>query len=58
MTTPIDTIISVFEERAAELRKKGQNEAPSLTQEAYLKGKADGYRAAATFLKDLQKMLK
>ena len=56
MATPIDTIISVFENKATELRKRGQDEAPSLTQEAYLKGKADGYRDAATFLKDLQKL--
>lgn len=56
MATPIDTIISVFENKAAELREKAQEEEPSTEGEAYLSGKSDGYRAAADFLKDLQKM--
>lgn len=55
MTTPIDTIISVFENKAAELREKAQEE-PSTEGEAYLCGKCDGYWAAADFLKDLRRL--
>ena len=56
MATPIDTIISVFENKAAELHAKAQEAVPLTENEAYLSGKSDGYRAAADFLKDLKKL--
>ena len=55
MTTPIDTIISVFENKAKEI-KYLLDEGLLQRDKIYSLGKADGYQEAANFLKDLQKL--
>lgn len=56
MTTPIDTIITHFETKAREVRERSHKEGLAHESKIHLQGKADGYEAAANFLKDLKKL--
>lgn len=54
--TPVEAIITHFETEAREARERSFKEGLAHESKIHLQGKADGYQAAADFLKNLQKL--
>lgn len=54
--TPIDTIILHYEKTANEIKEQANTKNANSLEYAKLSGKAEGFEAAATFLKNLQKL--
>lgn len=54
--TPIDTIILHYETAAKEIKEQANTKNANSLEYAKLSGKAEGFEAAATFLKNLQKL--